>query len=136
MNFNFVRHFQTSVYNLLSSDTQIQQLVDQVYITIVQDARYPFLCIRIKKIENYSKFDQTIYNIEFEVCIFAKDSSHALITEIASLIITRLNKDALNVEGYTIAGLKNQEIRTTPSQDLVTHKLSIIYKTTIKELVI
>ncbi|MDR0774304.1 MAG: hypothetical protein LBE72_03210 [Rickettsia sp.] len=61
MSVNFIHDFHMTIYKLLSNDQDIRLSVDRIYISVVQDAKYPFLLINILKVENISRLNQNIY---------------------------------------------------------------------------
>jgi hypothetical protein len=102
----------------------------------VQDAKYPFLLINIVKVENKTLFSRGIYEVDFEISVFARDKSQLILIKLADLIIIRLDIKFFITENYIIAGLKAAQIDFQKSQDLVTTKLLISYKALIKDAVI
>jgi hypothetical protein len=133
MSLNFIHDFQMTIYNLLSGAEEIRLNVDRIYLSVVQDAKYPFLLINILKAEDISKFSYAIYNIEFEICIFARDKNQGTLISLADKITNKLSSENNQLKDYIIAGTKLQEIVFHRSQDLVTNKLVILYKTLLKK---
>lgn len=132
MSINVLQAFQTSIYQLLSTDTDIRSIIDRIYTSVVQDARYPFLLINIPKVENYSRASQCIYSVELETSVFIKDTSRNILINLADKIISILQVHCFLLEGNIVAGLKHKEIIIQHSQDLVTTKLSISYNVLLK----
>jgi hypothetical protein len=133
MSFKFIQDFQINLYKILAENSELQKIVNNIYFSVVQDAKYPFLLINILKISNNSKFNQSIYDIEFEICIFARDKNNSILISIAKLIIAILEIKVATFEDYMIIGIKPSEITFNSSQDLVTHKMGIHYKTILRE---
>lgn len=125
-----------NIYPLLADDVEIKQKIDKIYLSAVQDAKYPFLLINIVKIENKTLFSRGIYEVDFEISVFARDKSQLILIKLADLIIIRLDIKFFITENYIIAGLKAAQIDFQKSQDLVTAKLLISYKALIKDAVI
>ncbi len=136
MSLNFIQDFQQSLYKLLSGDSEIRLSVDRIYLSVVQDAKYPFLLINILKIENISKIMQDIYSIDFEICAFARDKNRAILSALADKIINRLIGDTLGqtsfMGNYSIASIKACNLSFSGSLDLITTKLTINYKALLK----
>jgi len=132
MSVNFIHDFHVTIYKILSSDQDIRLSVDKIYITVVQDAKYPFLLINILKADNLSKFNQDIYEVEFEICAFARDKNQGLLSALSNNIITKLSKNSFVTQGYMVAALKACSINFQRSSDLITTKLLINYKALLK----
>lgn len=135
MSISIVENFQKNIYSLLLTDHEIGSSIDKIYLSIVQDAKYPFLLINILKINDRSRFNHGIYEIEFEICLFTNNKSQNILTNLVSKIISKIKQLNIEVEGYVIAGINTGEISIIQSQDLVTTKLSIHYKALLKEKV-
>jgi len=130
---NFIYDFQIKLHQLFSNDKEIRLTVDRIYLSIVQDAKYPFLLINILKIENMSKFNNPIYDIEFEICAFARDKNQGILVSLADKITNKLNSKTYILKDYIIAGMRAGNITFKPSIDLITTKLSVNYKALIKK---
>lgn len=135
MSLNFIQDFQLLVYRLLSDDSDIRLSVDKIYLSVVQDAKYPFLLLNIVQIENISQFMQDIYAIDFEICGFARDKNRVLLTNLADKITNKLRVGpyiASPTRDYSVASMKACNISFTGSLDLITTKLTINYKALLK----
>ena len=132
MAINVLHAFQVSIYQLLSTEADIRSIIDKIYLSVVQDARYPFLLINILKVENYSKINQSINSVEFEIAAFVKDSSRNVLIKLADKIISVIQVNCLILEDNIVAGLKHKQVVIQHSQDLVTTKLSISYNALLK----
>jgi len=132
----FIYDFQIKLHQLLSSDEEIRLIADRIYLAIVQDAKYPFLLINILKAEDISKFMHPIYDVEFEICAFARDKNQGILISLADKITNRLNLKSSQLKDYIIAGMRLGDITFNSSQDLVTSKLTINYKALIKKDII
>jgi hypothetical protein len=133
MSLNFIHDFQMTLYNLLSGDEEIRLSVDRIYLSVVQDAKYPFLLINILKAEDMSKFSCAIYNIEFEISAFARDKNQGFLVAMADKITNKLGLSTNQFKDYIIAGMKLQEVTFHRGQDLITTKLTSNYKALIKK---
>ncbi|WP_417904753.1 Rpn family recombination-promoting nuclease/putative transposase [Candidatus Tisiphia endosymbiont of Micropterix aruncella] len=133
MSVNFIHDFHMTIYKLLSSDQDIRLSVDRIYISVVQDAKYPFLLINILKVENISRLDQNIYEVEFEISAFARDKNQGLLTLVAEKITNKLTANACILQDYIVASMKACNINFQRSSDLITTKLTIDYKALLKE---
>ena len=133
MSLNFLHDFQLKLYNVLNNEQGIKQIVDKIYLSVVQDAKYPFLLINIIHANNLSKFDHEIYEIGFEICVFVRDKNQENLTILANLINKKLNSINLDAVGYIIAGIRSGIINFERSQDLLTTKLIMNYQALIKQ---
>lgn len=134
MAFNFLQDFKLQIFEILTHNANISSKVDRVYLSIVQDAKYPFLLININEIKNHSLNFHGLYNIEFEICLFIRDKSLALSTLLLNDITNVLSNIQFGLSNYTVAGLKSDGIRFEPAADLLTTKLCINYNALIKEV--
>jgi hypothetical protein len=133
MALSFIHDFHMKLHKLLSGDEKIRLKIDRVYISVVQDAKYPFLLINILRAVNLSKPELEMFEVEFEICIFARDKNQGNLTLLADLINTKLNPKNCHFNGYIIAGMRSQSINFQRGQDLITSKLTMLYKTLIKQ---
>ncbi|MCC8399482.1 MAG: hypothetical protein LN563_02775 [Rickettsia endosymbiont of Platyusa sonomae] len=133
MSVNFIHDFHMSIYNLLSREPDIRLSVDRIYISVVQDAKYPFLLVNILKVENISRLGQDIYQVEFEISAFARDKNQGLLTLLAEKITNKLTANSCILQDYIVAGMKACNINFQRSSDLITTKLTIDYKALLKE---
>lgn len=131
MSFNFINNFQVQLHQLLAREEFINQTVNNIYLSVTQDAKYPFILINILKAEDVSRFHYNIYNIDFEICVFARDKNQKILTLLADKIINTIKIDLNSSIEYEILGIESAEIIFNKSQDLITTKLSIPYKATL-----
>ncbi len=132
MSVNFIHDFHMTIYKLLSNDQDIRLSVDRIYISVVQDAKYPFLLINILKVENISRLGQDIYQVEFEISAFARDKNQGLLTLLAEKITNKLTANSCILQDYIVAGMKACNINFQRSADLITTRLTIDYKALLK----
>jgi hypothetical protein len=133
MSLNFIHNFQLEIHRVLSGNQDIRLSVDKIYLSMIQDGKYPFIFINILKIVDISKFDQPIYEVEFEISAFARDKNQGFLVNLADKITKVLNGNYGSFDGYIIAGIKSGEISFHPSQDLITTRLSLGYKALLKK---
>lgn len=133
MTVNFIQDFQMTIYKLLSGDSDIRLSVDRIYLSVVQDAKYPFLLINIVKAENISKVIQDIYQVDFEIIAFARDKHQGLLTSLADKITNKLTEKSFILQNYIVAGIKACSMNFQRSNDLITTKLTINCKALLKE---
>ena len=134
MAFNFVQDFKIQIYDILSNCANIRSNVDRIYIGPVQDAKYPFLLINLNHVIDHSKFDNGIYSVEFEICIFIRDKVQSGLTLLLHEITQILVAPKFKLANYVVAGLRSGEVKFDQATDLISTKLSIKFKALIKEV--
>jgi hypothetical protein len=132
MSINFIYDLQVKLYQLFANDQEISKDIDNIYLAVVQDAQYPFLLIKILKLEDISESLHPIYDVEFEICAFAKGKNQNILILLADKIANKLNLGSTYLKDYIIAGIRVTNITFDNSQDLVTSKLTMTYKALIK----
>lgn len=133
MSINFINDFQKKIYEFLTQEEAVKNKVDKIYLSTPQDAKYPFLLVNIVKFVDISKFHQQIYEVDFEINIFARDRNHSFLTAIADEISNSLEKTIPHFNNYIIAGMKLTEVKFEQSKDLITNKLNMQYRTLLKK---
>ncbi len=132
MSLNFIEELQIVLHQLLSGDENIRLSVDRIYISVIQDAKYPFLLINISKANNISKSMQKIYEVDFSISIFAREKSQKIVTKLANNITRVINPASCHLNGYVIAGINHTSINCERANDLISYKLIINFKALIK----
>lgn len=134
MSLSLVHEFKTHIYQLLCGHKLIIDNINNIYISVQQDARYPFILINFLNLKDCSKFDVAIYNINFEIAIFIRNknpsSSLSLVDEINKIF--ELKKYRFGK--YSVLGIEMSDLNFSQCQDLITTKTSIIFNSTIKGL--
>ncbi len=133
MSLQFINDFQKKIYEFLMQEKSVKNKVDKIYLSVPQDAKYPFLLINVIKSLDISKFHQQIYEIDFEINIFARARNYSSTTSIADEISHSLEKQIPHFNNYTIAGMKLIEVKFEQSKDLITNKLNLQYKALLKK---
>lgn len=133
MSVNFIQDFQMTIYRLLSGDSDIRLSVDRIYLAVVQDAKYPFLLINILRADNISRVAQYIYQVDFEIVVFAREKNQGLLTSLADKITNKLTEKSCVLHNYIVAGIKACSMNFQRSNDLITTKLTINCKALIKQ---
>lgn len=131
-----ISDFQLSLYKLLANNNEIRQSVDQIYLSVKQDAKYPFLLINMLNVDNMANLQQNISRIEFEICIFASDKSHNILLELADKIINKIAVYSFELQNYILAGIKAGNMKFQNGKDLISTKLTINYQALLKQKLI
>jgi len=133
MSFAFIYKFQNKLYTSLANDVVIHQLVNKIYIGAVQDGKAPFLLVNISSVENLSLSSTALYQVDFQICAYAKDTNHKLLTRLADEVLRILAGAGRALEGYSISGMRANNVQFEKAQDLVLNKLTINCKALIKQ---
>jgi hypothetical protein len=130
---DIIYDFQHSLYNLFINDEGISSKIDGVYLSVVQDAKYPFLLINILNIDNMSVLWQNIAKIDFEICIFTNDKNRNVSFELAQGVTNKINTHSFELTSSALAGIKVINVMLQNSKDLISTKLTIIYQALLKQ---
>lgn len=132
MSLQFIYQFQAKMYELLSNNQNVRNAVSGIYLSIQQDAKYPFILINILKISDISKHDVNIYEVDFEVCIFAREKAQEFLLKMASDVVSSLKSEFLGGVEYRVLSIKESGLEFVRGHDLLANKASINYKTLLQ----
>ncbi|GAB4164482.1 MAG: hypothetical protein Tsb006_4080 [Rickettsiaceae bacterium] len=133
MSLTFIHDFQNRIYSSLSADKEIMSIVQKIYIGTTQDGKSPFLLINISKAEDLSLHKVALYTIDFQISAYAKDTNYNLLTKLSDIIIRNLAGINKLFSGYSIEGIKANDICFDKAKDLVLNRLVINYKSFIRK---
>lgn len=131
MSLTLINNFQNKIYNSLLTDQAIKAVVKKIYIGVTHDAKPPFLLIEITGVTNLSIHKAQIYDVEFEISLYAKDTNHNLLVKLADSITENISKLSNLFNDFTIDGIKANSVVFNRAKDLVLNKLSISYQASI-----
>ncbi len=134
MSLSFIDEMQMSLHKLLSETPEIRLVVDRIYITTQQDAKYPFLLINIVQINNISKIRQKIYEVDFEISIFTREKNSKILTILVDNITEIIIKTPAQLKNHIIIGINYNNIIFQKAHDLITTKVTINFKILIKHM--
>jgi hypothetical protein len=123
--------FKLNIYEILAKSEELSKQIKQIYFSVAQNAEYPFLLINILEIQDLSKFDRPIYEVKFEICVYAKDKATVVLCAIADCVIDVLAKLHNFQTEYIISGMRASNLSFEQSQDLVSTKMSINFNALI-----
>lgn len=118
---------------MLSQQEAIRNKIDKIYLSVPQDAKYPFILINVVKLNNFSKLHQQIYEIDFEINVYARDQNHNLLMAIGEEVSKTLKEDFPHFDDYIVAGINTIQINFEQSNDLITNKINMQYKALLKK---
>lgn len=133
MSLNFIHDFQRKLHSVLSKNHNVRKQVQNIYLSVVQDGKYPFLLINVQKASDLSRYEEFIYEIDFEICAFSRDHKQSSLLPLANDISTCLTPKECAFEQYLVAGLKLIDISFQKAGDLLSNKLTMNYKALIKK---
>ena len=133
MSCTFIYKFQNKLYMLLADNAEIKGMVKKIYIGAVQDGKEPFLLITILSAKNLSRYKDAIYEVDFQISAYAKDHNHHLLTKLADQVLLALPEAKRASEGYSVSGIKVNNIQFEKARNLVLNKLTINCKALIKQ---
>lgn len=133
MSLNFIYNFQLKIHQTLSENENLKLHIKEIYLSTIQDGAYPFILVNLLKIADKSKFAQTIYSVDFELCIFSRDKNKKNLLQISDLINGIIIPKNLAFGGYNIAGVKLNDLTFDEAKDLVHNKLTMHYKSMLKK---
>ncbi len=128
MSLHFIYQVQARLYGLLSQTQDIRQNVAGLYLSVQHDAKYPFILINILKTHNISKHGVDTYEIDFEICIFAREKTQEFLLGVASRIVEILKPEHLSGADYDVLSIKDVSLEFVRGHDLLTNKALISYK--------
>jgi len=131
MSLSKIGEFQRIIYELLSKDANLLSKIKGLFLFPPRDALPPFLLINIIKLTDFSKYDRYNYDIEFEICIFAKDNNLQRTLLIADNITSLLKPDICSSSDFILISLKFMEAYWTKGTAANTSKISLCFKALI-----
>ena len=126
-----VGNFQRKIYEVLSKDEKLQKDVSGIYLSVQQDAKHPFLLINLLKLEDLSKHNKFLYEIEFEICLFGKDKNQETLLHILDHIGNLMRPSIVAFANYHIIALKFYKAEWARGQDNLSIKIITKYKALI-----
>ncbi|MCC2646864.1 MAG: hypothetical protein K0R02_929 [Rickettsiaceae bacterium] len=125
---DIIYKFQEMLYKLLTQDQSLKEKINGVYLTIQQDAKYPYLLINNLKAKSLSLHNKNQYEVEFNILVFSRDSNPLQLMLIGENIAKIITIDSLKSDNFNIINIKAGNFEISPSHDLLTSKLVIGYK--------
>ena len=119
--------------NSLLKDENLVPHIAKIYTSPVLDPIMPCIIFECEQIKNFSNTVQSIYELSFFIHIFIKDRSLPEIQNIIDITLSILSSKKNDVIGFEITGMRNTNIATIASKDMMTKKLSLSYQAVIKE---
>ena len=128
MSLQSIGHFQKAIYEMLKTDEQLTRLVMGVYLSVQQDAKYPFILVSLISLQDVSKYSKKIYDIDFEIALFTRDRVQEPILKIADHISHLMESQAIGIADANVVSMRKNAIEWVRGQDGLSSKLVIRYK--------
>lgn len=134
MSLNFIHDFQRKIHSVLSKNHKIRNQIQNIYLSVVQDGKYPFLLINVQKASDLSRYEEFIFEVDFEICAFSRSHKQSFLLPLANEISACLIPKECKFEQYLVAGLKLIDVNFQKAGDLLSNKLTMNYKALIKRI--
>ena len=108
--------------------------INNIYLSVQQDAKYPFIVINLLNLKDCSKFDVAMYNINFEIALFIRNKNPSSSLFLVDEICKVLSPKKYRFGKYSVLGIEMNDLNFSQCQDLITTKTSINFNSTIKGL--
>lgn len=133
MSLQFIYQFQAKLYEVLSREHSIRSAVTGIYLSVQQDAKYPFIMLSILEANDISKHGVDMYEVNFEVCIFVREKAQEFLLKTASNIVASLKPGLLIGGEYSVLSMKDVGLEFVRGHDLLTNKALINYKALLQK---
>ena len=133
MSLDFIHRFQLQIHQILTQNEPLREHVRQIHLSVIDGGNYPFIMINILHAENNSLPSLSMYLVEFEICIFSKEPNKKSLITISNLVAPLLLPRSIVMDGYTVAGIRLNNLVFNDAKDLLHNKLAMCYKAIIKK---
>ena len=128
MSLQSIGHFQKAIYEMLKTDEQLAKMVAGLYLSVQQDAKYPFVLVSLISLQDVSKYSKKIYDIDFEIALFTRDRVQEPILKIADHISHLMESKPIGIAEANVISMRKNSIEWVRGQDGMTNKLVMKYK--------
>ena len=128
MSLQSIGHFQKAIYEMLKTDEQLAKMVAGIYLSVQQDAKYPFVLVSLISLQDVSKYSKKIYDIDFEIALFTRDRVQEPILKIADHISHLMESKPIGIAEANVISMRKNSIEWVRGQDGMTNKLVMKYK--------
>ena len=128
MSLQSIGHFQKAIYEMLKTDRQLIQMVMGIYLSVQQDAKYPFILVSLISLQDVSKYSKKIYEIDFEISLFTRDRVQEPVLKIADHIVHLMESQPIGIADATVISMRKNAIEWVRGQDGMSNKLVMKYK--------
>jgi len=128
MSLQSIGHFQKAIYEILKTDEKLNKMVSGIYLSVQQDAKYPFILVSLVSLQDVSKYSKKIYDIDFEIALFTRDRVQEPILKIADHISHLIESNSVGIAEANIISMRKNSIDWVRGQDGMSNKLVMKYK--------
>ena len=128
MSLQSIGHFQKAIYETLKTDQRLMQMVAGVYLSVQQDAKYPFVLVSLISLQDMSKYSKKIYEIDFEIALFTRDRIQEPILKVAEHISNLMESQSVGIADANLVSMRKNTIEWVRGQDGMSSKLVMKYK--------
>ena len=128
MSLQSIGHFQKAIYEMLKMDEQLAKMVAGIYLSVQQDAKYPFVLVSLISLQDVSKCSKKIYDINFEIALFTRDRVQEPILKIADHISHLMESKPIGIAETNVISMRKNSIEWVRGQDGMTNKIVMKYK--------
>lgn len=126
--------FQQNFYRLLEADEELKLLVGDVYQTVKQTAKYPYILQRVTSAKLIQSNGPSIYEIGGEINIYLRDKTFSNFKRIINRIEEIFIKNEDHLASYIYISGKINEAEFGYSQDMITTKIKLGYQVLIQDM--
>lgn len=134
MSLQSIGHLQKAIYEMLKTDQTLNKMISGIYISVQQDAKYPFILISLSSMQDMSKYSRKIYEIEFEIAIFTRDKVQEPVLKIADHIAKLLSENSIGIAGSYVISMRKTSLEWVKGYELTSAKVVMKYKGIIGNL--
>lgn len=128
MSLQSIGHFQKYIYEILKNNAQLCQNVQGIYLSVQQDAKYPFILINLLELKDVSKYSKKIYEIDYEIAIFSRERSQEPILKIADHVTDLMGLQSAGIAPANLISMKKNSMEWIRGSDGTSNKLVMKYK--------
>lgn len=132
MSYNFIDQFLEHIYKIIQQIDSIKEgKIKGIHFNVNSREDFPCIYIITKMVEDKSKFDQKIYQVEFEISAHDRHYGNQFLNNLASEIKEVLIKKNCSFKDHEVIGIANNKIEFEQARDLVSSKVTMNYKAMI-----
>jgi hypothetical protein len=126
---------QKAVYNLLSTNTVLQEATEGVYDHVLQKAQKPYLTIGdiSASLDASPSYDDFL--IELEINIYAENYGRKTVLEIAEVVYDALHRQAVTVEGFEQINSYITSFDTALNDDGKVYKANMVFEMLVRKTI-
>lgn len=130
--YRFIDDFLDHLYKIIQMIKSVRDgQVQGLYLQVNNKEKFPCIYIIVNSIEDKSRFDQQIYEIEFEISVHTRQQSNRFLTNLASEIKEVITQSNCSFSDHDVIGISNNRVDFEQARDLISNKMSLRYKAMI-----